>query len=122
VENCLKAVLNYDIDAATRTGNPNAFAYFTQIIWYAFLRRIAKEKRQQELKFKFLAESGMDEFIADGPNGGGEQQLNHYVNILKSRIDKVKVSDKALKEYIIKEKKIRKKRTVHADSDLTEFL
>ena len=122
VENCLKAVLNYDIDAATRTGNPNAFAYFTQIIWYAFLRRIAKEKRQQEVKFKFLAESGIDEFIADGPNGGGEQQLNHYVNILKSRIDKVKVSDKALKEYIIKEKKIRKKRTVHADSDLTEFL
>jgi hypothetical protein len=122
VENCLKAILNYNIEAATRTGNPNAFAYFTQIIWYAFLRRIAKEKKQQEVKFKFLAESGIEEFIADGTNGGGEQQLSHYVNVLKSRIDKVKVSDKALKEYIVKEKKIRKKRTVHADSDLSEFL
>ena len=50
VENCLKAVENYDINASTRTGKPNAFAYFTQIIWYAFLRRISKEKKQQEIK------------------------------------------------------------------------
>ena len=42
VENCLKAITNYNIEAATRTGNPNAFAYFTQICYYAFLRRIAK--------------------------------------------------------------------------------
>lgn len=122
VENCLKAILNYDISAATRTGNPNAFAYFTQIIWYAFLRRIAKEKKQQDVKFKFLAESGVEEFIADDASGGSEQQISHYVNVLKSRIDKVKETDKALKEYILKEKKIRKKRTVHADSDLSEFL
>ena len=52
VENCLKAINNYDIEAATRTGKPNAFAYFTQISWYAFLRRIAKEKKQQEIKYK----------------------------------------------------------------------
>src|SRR6056300_951710 len=44
VENCLKAIHNYDLSTATRTGRPNAFAYFTQIAWYAFLRRIAKEK------------------------------------------------------------------------------
>ena len=31
IENCLKAIRNYNIEAATRTGNPNAFAYFTQI-------------------------------------------------------------------------------------------
>ena len=42
VENCLKAIENYNIEAATRTGKPNAFAYFTQIAWFAFLRRIAK--------------------------------------------------------------------------------
>ena len=46
VENCLKAIRNYNLDVATRTGKPNAFAYFTQITWYAFLRRIAKEKKQ----------------------------------------------------------------------------
>jgi hypothetical protein len=123
VENCLKAILNYDIDAATRTGNPNAFAYFTQIIWYAFLRRIAKEKKQQDVKFKFLAESGIEEFIAgNGEGQEGTQALTHYVNVLQSRIDRVKETDKAIKEYIVKEKKTRKKRTVHADSDLSEFL
>src|SRR6056297_2352485 len=42
VENCLKAILNYNIDAATRTGNPNAFSYFTQICYFAFLSRLAK--------------------------------------------------------------------------------
>ena len=53
VENCLKAIDNYDLDVATRTGKPNAFAYFTQIAWYAFLRRIQKEKKQQDIKMKF---------------------------------------------------------------------
>lgn len=43
VENCLKAIRNYDIDAATRTGNPNAFSYFSKICYFAFLRRIKKE-------------------------------------------------------------------------------
>ena len=33
VENCLKAIGNYNLEAATRTGKPNAFAYFTQITW-----------------------------------------------------------------------------------------
>jgi len=46
IENCLRAIRNYNIEAATRTGKPNAFAYFTQITWYAFLRRIADEKKQ----------------------------------------------------------------------------
>ena len=54
VENCLKAIGNYNLEAATRTGKPNAFAYFTQITWYAFLRRITKEKKQQEIKLKYL--------------------------------------------------------------------
>ena len=44
VENCLRAIRNYDIDAATRTGKPNAFAYFTQISWYAFFEESPKKK------------------------------------------------------------------------------
>ena len=63
VENCLKAISNYNIEAATRTGKPNAFAYFTQIIWFAFLRRIAKEKKQQDVKLKYLTQSGLEEFF-----------------------------------------------------------
>mgnify|MGYP005663081991 FL=1 len=40
VENCLKAIGNYNLEAATRTGKPNAFAYFTQITWYLSLIHI----------------------------------------------------------------------------------
>src|SRR5210317_872062 len=63
VENCLKAIHNYDLSTATRTGKPNAFAYFTQISWYAFLRRIAKEKKQQDVKLKYLEKSGIENFV-----------------------------------------------------------
>ena len=59
VENCIKAINNYNIEAATRTGKPNAFAYFTQISYFAFLRRIAKEKKQQDIKMKYIEQSGM---------------------------------------------------------------
>lgn len=63
VENCLRAVSNYDIETKTRTGTPNAFAYFTQICYYAFLRRLAKEKKQQEIKQKFINQCGIEDFV-----------------------------------------------------------
>jgi len=69
VENCLKAISNYNLEAATRTGKPNAFAYFTQITWFAFLRRITKEKKQQEIKMKYLTKAGVDNFIDTGSEG-----------------------------------------------------
>ena len=62
VENCIKAIMNYDIEKATRTGLPNAFAYFTQISYYAFLRRIAKEKKQQDIKERYIDYAGADAF------------------------------------------------------------
>lgn len=122
VENCLKAINNYDIEAATRTGKPNAFAYFTQITWYAFLRRIAREKKQQDIKMKFIANSGIDDFIIN-ENGDDTSGLvaEAFVDTLKTRIDRVKFVDTEVKEYAKVEKK-RKKRTVTADSDLSEFL
>lgn len=63
IENCLRAVKNYKIDASTRTGKPNAFGYFTQICTYAFLRRIAKEKKQAEIKRAVLNESQGDNMV-----------------------------------------------------------
>lgn len=66
VENCIKAIMNYDVDKATRTGLPNAFAYFTQISYYAFLRRIAKEKRQQEIKERYIDHAGASAFADFG--------------------------------------------------------
>ena len=122
VENCLKAINNYDIAAATRTGKPNAFAYFTQITWYAFLRRIAKEKKQQDIKMKYIAISGIEDFMVN-ENGDTTSGLvaEMFVDTLKTRIDRVKFVDTEVKELTKIEKK-RKKRTVSADSDLSEFL
>ena len=82
VENCLRAVENYDIDKATRTGKPNAFAYFTQIVYYAYLRRIAKEKRQQSIREKILERKGYEEvFHTDGNENAAD------MNYIKSRVE-----------------------------------
>ena len=120
VENCLKAIENYNIEAATRTGKPNAFAYFTQISWYAFLRRIAKEKKQQDIKFKFISTSGIEDFMTIDTNSSSGSVAGHFVDVLKERIDKVKDVDMVVKEFVKKEK--RKKRTVKVDSDLSGFI
>jgi len=121
VENCLKAIENYDISAATRTGKPNAFAYFTQITWYAFLRRIAKEKKQQDIKLKYLTKSGIENFI-DNELGDemSQQVVGAFVDTLRDRIEKVRHVDAEVKEFVKEEKK--KRRTRIADSDLTEFM
>src|SRR5210317_1814550 len=120
VENCLKAIENYNLETATRTGKPNAFAYFTQIAWYAFLRRIEKEKRQQDIKMKYLSESGLSELVSDEINNDEAARATQaFVDELRDRIDFVKESDRLFNEYAKKEK--RKKRTRTADSDLTEF-
>ena len=125
VENCLKAITNYDIAAATRTGKPNAFAYFTQISWYAFLRRIAKEKKQQDVKLKYLTNSGLENFLTNELGEENSQAvISHFVDTLKERIDKVKIQDQHWKETVKTERKNeRKKRKVSSkDSDLSEFM
>ena len=122
VENCLKAIENYSIEAATRTGKPNAFAYFTQITWYAFLRRIAKEKKQQDIKLKYLTRSGIEQFVdGDLSDDYTMNVVGSFVDTLRDRIDKVREFDTEVKTYA-KEEKLRKKRAVVVDSDLTEFM
>jgi len=122
VENCLRAVLNYNIEAATRTGKPNAFAYFTQISWYAFLRRIAKEQKERDIKLEYIAESGVETYL-EGEDTSNASVAN-FIDQLKERIDRVRESDQGLKRFKQKNKKKtkRKKRTVKVDSDLTEFM
>lgn len=120
VENCLKAIENYDIEAATRTGKPNAFAYFTQITWYAFLRRIAKEKKQQDVKLRYLTQSGIENFIDNDLGDDISQQVaGAFVDTLRDRIDKIKTTDSEVKEYVKQEKKKRKR---SVDSDLSDFM
>lgn len=125
IENCLKAINNYNIEAATRSGNPNAFAYFTQICWYAFLRRIAKEKKQQDIKMKYISQSPFDEFAIGGDADEASIAAAHmFVDQLKGKIDQLKEKDSYYDSVIKQEKKERKKRDAalnSADSDLGEI-
>ena len=56
IENCLQYIHNFNPEKSK-----NPFAYFTQIIYYAFLRRISQEKKQLEIKNKILEKSNFDE-------------------------------------------------------------
>ena len=64
IENCLQYMRNFNPE---KSNNP--FAYFTQIIYYAFIRRIQKEKKQSTIKNKLIHEYGahnmMDQMIGD---------------------------------------------------------
>lgn len=109
VENCLKAIRNYDISTTTRTGNPNAFSYFTQICFYAFIRRIQKEKKQFDIKMKFIEKMGVSDFIESGMDPDHANEALAYVDELRGRIDTVKRKDNAIKEFANKEKAAAKK-------------
>lgn len=108
VENCVKACPNYNSEAITRTGLPNAFAYFTQICYFAFLRRIVKEKKQQDIKIRYIEHAGIEDFLSNPDDLAGTEQLagyeNGFIDVLKKRIDRVKVKDKKIKEFKKKQK------------------
>jgi len=108
VENCLRAIGNYNIESATRTGKPNAFSYFTQICYFAFIRRITKEKKQQDIKFRFIEKMGIEDFVAMGMDNEGAEQTLAYVDTLRQRISTVRAKDTAIKEFAKKEKKAKK--------------
>jgi len=54
VENCLMYFRNFDPNKSR-----NAFSYFTQIVWYAFIRRIEKENKQSYIKYKLTEQHGI---------------------------------------------------------------
>ena len=72
IENCVQYIHNFDPEKSR-----NPFAYFTQIIHYAFLRRIQKEKKQLEIKTKIIEKTGFDEVMTvdDGALAGSSSCL-----------------------------------------------
>ena len=77
IENCLMYFSNFD---PTKSKNP--FAYFTQIIYFAFLRRIGKEKKQTYVKYKATEQMGiLDEFEMMELEDGTTRQFELYDNI-----------------------------------------
>lgn len=107
IENCLQYLGNFDPD---KSNNP--FAYFTQIIYYAFIRRIQKEKKQTTIKNKLIIDANYDDLTLQP--GEDREFRNQFSEFLRQNttIDDTVIS---------KEKKERKKKTVRK-STLEYFL
>ena len=73
IENCVQYIHNFDPEKSK-----NPFAYFTQIIHYAFLRRIQKEKKQLDIKTKIIERTGFDEVmkVDDNSLSGDSSEYN----------------------------------------------
>lgn len=100
IENCLMYFENFNPE---KSNNP--FAYFTQIIYFAFLRRIAKEKKQTYVKYKATEQFGiLDEFELMENEDGTTRQFEMYDN-LSEFIDNFETTQKAKKKKVAINKK-----------------
>ena len=83
IENCVQYIHNFDPEKSQ-----NPFAYFTQIIHYAFLRRIQREKRQLEIKNKIIERSGYSEVFTDDNtvDGGNYSDYNSIKDGVHSKL------------------------------------
>jgi hypothetical protein len=81
VENCLQYFNNFD---PLKSNNP--FAYYTQIIYYAFLRRITNEKKQTFIKNKIIMEMPFDAFELQDQDENSSYN-NAYLDFLQSHVE-----------------------------------
>ena len=83
IENCVQYIHNFDPEKSR-----NPFAYFTQIIHYAFLRRIQREKRQLEIKNKIIEKSGYQEVFDDNNqiDGSNFSEYNQIKDAVHSKL------------------------------------
>lgn len=101
IENCLTYMHNFNPKKST-----NPFAYFTQITYYAFVRRIQKEKRHLQTKYKYIESIDMDDIIRQIHDEGNYD--NNFLRYLKQQADTAHIEmNQDLKEK--KEKKLVRK-------------
>tara|TARA_Y100000389_G_C17340374_1_gene452977 strand:+ start:342 stop:821 length:480 start_codon:yes stop_codon:yes gene_type:complete len=88
IENCLQYIHNFDPEKSS-----NPFAYFTQIIWYAFLRRIQKEKKQTYIKFKASQNMMTEAIINDSADmviqlNEPPEYISEFINDFEKKLKK----------------------------------
>tara|TARA_E500000331_G_scaffold219323_1_gene210228 strand:+ start:3574 stop:4062 length:489 start_codon:yes stop_codon:yes gene_type:complete len=81
IENCVQYIHNFNPEKST-----NPFAYFTQIIHYAFLRRIQKEKKQMEIRTKIIEKSGYDEVFTVDDDYGSPSDYNSIKEAVQTKM------------------------------------
>src|SRR5210317_1958106 len=99
IENCLQYLKNFN---PKKSNNP--FAYFTQIIYYAFIRRIQKEKKQTNIKYRMIEQANIDEFttLTDEKD---KNNKNKFLKLLRK--NKPSTEEPKLKEIKVKKRKRR---------------
>lgn len=108
VENCIQYIDNFDPDKSS-----NPFSYFTQIIYYAFLRRISKEKKQSYIKNKIIQDMPFEIFeIQDHDEEG---------TFAPAFLDFIQTAQ-AQKDFESFEKKLEKKSKKKDNISLDEFM
>jgi DNA-directed RNA polymerase specialized sigma24 family protein len=80
IENCLAVVNNFD---PAKSKNP--FAYFTQITYFAFIRRIQREKKQLQTKYRYIDQLDISELITQEQDNG--EFNNQFLDYLKTQLD-----------------------------------
>ena len=125
IENCIMYASNFDPDKST-----NPFSYFTQIIYYAFLRRIQKEKKQAYIKYKAVEAADIyNEFPrwvnATTEEEGQAETVDVYAKYFSlSKTDIEKFTPKKKKKTTKKKKTVKKKtaKKKKKSTDLDDFL
>ena len=78
IENCVHCMHSFDPEKSS-----NPFSYFTQVIYFAFLRRIAKEKKQSYIKGKLIQDMAFDSFDLQGHDDDADFK-NAYTAFIQS--------------------------------------
>ena len=94
IENCLTYLNNFNPE---KSNNP--FAYFTQIIYYAFVRRIQKEKKQVIIKQRMIQEANYDDLTLQP--GEDREFKNQFTEFLRKNIP----AEEPVKKKVVKKKK-----------------
>lgn len=113
IENCLQYLDNFN----PKTSN-NPFAYFTQIIYYAFIRRIQKEKKQTTIKHRIITESNYDDMTLQP--GEDREFTNQFTEYLKKNMP---TDSQELIAKEIEKKKLKKtKKRIKSKGTLDYFI
>ena len=122
VENCMRAVSNFNVSVGTRTGLPNAFAYFTQICYFAFIRRLQKEKKCQDIKLLYMENAGIEKFANFGEDGGDSPAVGEgIVERIRHKVEQIHQRDAAVKAFGKTVKKSKKKMSKNDSANSLEF-
>ena len=91
IENCLVAVEKFDPEKSS-----NPFAYYTQIIYFAFVRRIQKEKKQQATKYKMLENVDLNQLLVH--SDGNDEYVSQVIDLMKRQMDTIEPERKEVKK------------------------